>query len=225
MEEQLRLVIEGYLDEVNRLCYQLLKGLNLKTKTDLWEYRRIYNEVQIVVEGVQYIFHGKGCRASNEKYFIDWDFGYGSRWCGVEPWLLARTLKQNKDNYTEYYDGNKIKEECEKAVLQGIMIKKYELYYFAIPISETFRPSFPNEFDVLIVEHFDSQWKIPRNKTVNRFLRKSNQVYQHIDKNPNRYTLRFILEGKEVYSIVYDDIGYPEKAVSLMNELLRMYSS
>lgn len=59
-----------------------------------------------------------------------------------------------------------------------------------------------------------------RNKVIDRFIRKSRRVYNSIEKSLNKYTLRFILEGKEIYSIPYDDIGYPENAVRIMNDIL-----
>ena len=68
------------------------------------------------------------------------------------------------------------------------------------------------------MEHLGSSCTIPRNKIIDRFIRKSRRVYNQIDKNKNRYILKFILEGKEIYSISYDDIGYPEKAIEIMSD-------
>lgn len=69
------------------------------------------------------------------------------------------TIKKSKSQYSEYYDGNLIKKTCEQAVKDGIMFKKYEQYYFAIPKSETFKPQFPKEFDTLVVinQHQEEQ--------------------------------------------------------------------
>lgn len=223
MKEELRSIIKVYIENVNSVCNNLLKSLDLKTKVDLWEYRNTHNKMEFQLNGISYRFHGRGCVATNDEMFIDWDFGYGSRWCGIEPWLLARTLERNNDDHSNYYDGNIIKSECEQAVLDGIMYKKYELYYFTIPVSETYEPDFPKEFDTLIVEHFDTIREVPRNKLVDRFLRKSKRIYTQIEKNQDLYTLRFILNGKEIYSILYNDIGYPENAVEIMNEVLRTY--
>ncbi len=222
IEEKLRNVMIEYIKNVEEICIKLLKGLDLKVKVDFWEYRRKHCRPEYEVNGIRYILHGRGCWAIGEDIYLDWDFGYGSRWCGIDPWLLARTLERNKCNYTEYYDGNLIKRQCEQAVLDGIMYQKYDMYYFTIPLNETFAPDFPKEFDTLIVEHFGSRWVIPRNKVIDRFIRKSRRVYNEIDKSLNLYTLRFMLGGKEVYSISYDDIGYPEKAVNIMSgEILR----
>lgn len=221
MDEKLKLILMEYIESVNDVCIKLLQGLNLKSKGEFCRYKAEHRAVEFEVNGIKYMFHGRGCVATNDEIFIDWDFGYGSRWCGVNPWILSRMLEHNKDANIEYYDVKRIKEECEKAVINGEMYKKYDLYYFTIPISETFEPSFPKEFDTLIIEHFDSKWIIPKNKVIDRFLRKSRRVYNQIEKSLNKYTLRFMLNGKEIYSIPYDDIGYPENAVKIMSDILR----
>lgn len=92
------------------------------------------------------------------------------------------------------------------------------MYYFVIPIDDTFEPDFPIEFDTLIVEYFDSKWILPRNKVIDRFIRKSRRIYNQIEKSQNKYTLKFMFNGKEIYSIPYDDIGYPENAVKIMSD-------
>lgn len=86
----------------------------MKTKSDLLDYRKTHFEMEFLFNGFKYIYHGRGCRTFNNDFFIDWNFGYGSRWCGIDPWLLARTLEQNKSKHNEYYDGNKIEADCEK---------------------------------------------------------------------------------------------------------------
>jgi len=224
MDETLKIILEEYIKKIEDICNNLLKGLNdsenlcLKSKWDFFDYRAKHKKMEFEVNGISYRLHGKGCIAFNENMFIDWDFGHRSRWCGIDPWKVAMTLKKNKSNYIEYYDGNLIKEECEQAVSDSIMYKQYDQYYFKIPDDKTFKPDFPEEFDILIVEHFESKWSIPRNKVIDRFLRKSRWVYNQIDKNENKYILRFILKDKELYTIPYDDVGYPENAVKIMSD-------
>ena len=222
MEEKIKVIFQEYIKNVEHICNVLLQGinasenLNLRTKKDFLVYRMEQRKTEFDVDGISYRFHGKGCVAFNEEFFLDWDFGYRSRWCGIDPWKLAITLKKSK--YIEYYDGNLIKKICEQAVEDGIMFKKYEQYYFVIPQNETFEPKFPKEFDTLIVVHNDLTCSIPRNKVIDRFIRKSRWVYNQIDKNEDMYILRFMLAGKEIYSISYDDIGYPEEAVKIMSD-------
>lgn len=220
MEEELKSIIKQYIEDVNYVCSQLLDGLNLNTKADFWEYRQPHHQIEYEVGGTRYILHGRGCAAISDERFLDWNFGYGSRWCGIDPWLLARTLERSGNKRAAYYDSSRIEAECLRAVADGEMYEKYGLYYITIPDSETFKPEFPSDFDTLTVEHYGTIWVIPRNKMVDRFLRKSLRIYNNIAKSRNLYTLRFMLDGKEVYTIPYDDVGYPENAVKIMNELL-----
>ena len=54
-----------------------------------------------------------------------------------------------------------------------------------------------------------------KNKTIDKFVRKSNRVYNKIYQNENTYMLRFLKNDNEIYSIPYD-VCYPENAVKIM---------
>lgn len=71
---------------------------------------------------------------------------------------------------------------------------------------------------MLVIEHSDFRWSVPRNKLIDKFIRKSRKIYNQIEKNEDKYLLRFFLEGKEVCVLPYDDIGYPDSAVKIMND-------
>ena len=224
MEEKMKDIMQEYIKNDEDTCNILLEGinysdnLNLKTKQDFFAYRMETSKMEFESRGISYRLHGKGCMAFKKDFFLDWDFGYRSRWCGIDPWKLAMTIKRNKSQYSEYYDGNLIKKICEQAVKDGIMFKQYEQYYFVIPQSETFEPQFPKEFDTLVVTHRGSTWSLPRNEVIDKFIRESSWVYNKIDRNEDKYVLSFLLEGKEIYSISYDDIGYPEGAIKIMSD-------
>lgn len=98
------------------------------------------------------------------------------------------------------------------------MFKQYDQYYFELPADESFKPDFPTEYDTLIVEYFNLSWSIPRNKIIDRFIRKSTRVHDQINKDEDKYMLKFILGGKEIYAIPYNDISYPENAVKIMSD-------
>lgn len=216
--------MQEYINNVNSVCSILLEGinrdenLNLKTKKDFFMYRMENSKMEFEFEEISYRLHGKGCVAFSNDFFLDWDFGYRSRWCGVDPWKLAMTLKKNKHQHSECFDGDLIKKMCEQAVEEGVMVKWFDQYYFVIPKNETFKPAFPEKYDTLIVEYYGVKWSIPRNKTIDRFIRKSNKVYKQIENSKDIYLLHFMLEEKEVYSIPYDDIGYPEEAIKIMSD-------
>lgn len=224
MEEKLQNVLKEYIRDVEEICNILLKGINcsetlkLNNKHDFFAYRSNCKKMEFEAGGFSYRMHGKGCMAYNEKKFIDWDFGYRSRWCGISPWKVAMTLKINESPYTEFYDGNVIQIVCEQLVKKGIMFKQYDQYYFEMTPDETFHPEFPTEYDTLVIEHINSSWSIPRNKIIERFIRKSTIIHNQINKAEDKYILRFLLDGKEVYTIPYNDVSYPENAVKIMSD-------
>lgn len=200
MEERLQIILREYIKNVENICESLLKSINcsentnLQTKQDFFVYRAMGDKMEFQTGELTYKLHGKGCMAFNESFFLDWDFGYRSRWCGIDPWKVSMTLQRNNSEDTEYYDGNLIKTKCDQLVEQGIMFKQYDQYYFELLEEETFRPEFPKEYDTLVIEQFNSKWSIPRNKVIDRFIRKSTRVYKHIDSKVNKYLLKFLLK-------------------------------
>lgn len=224
MEEKLQKVLNEYIKNVECMCNILIDNINrienmtLKSKYDFLKYRTDCKKMEFEAEGINFKLHGKGCVAYNRNVFLEWEFGYRSRWCGIDPWKVALTLKKNKSKYMEFYDGELVNSLCKAMTENGILFEKNGQYYFSIPKDETFKPSFPVNYDTLVIEHHGSKWEIPRNKLVDRFIRKSNVVYNKIYENQDAYMLFFLFEEKEVYKIPYDDIGYPENAVKIMSD-------
>ncbi|WP_152965933.1 hypothetical protein [Pseudobacteroides cellulosolvens] len=114
-----------------------------------------------------------------------------------------------------------IKKQFDQAVISGEMLEKHYLYFFTVPATETFAPDFPKEFDTLIIDDYNSQWIIKRNKMVDRFIRKSRRVWKRIGESTDVYMLSFFLNDKKVFSIPYEHVGYPIKAVTIMEALMR----
>lgn len=226
MGQDIIIVLKKYIQDVEDVCNNLIRtinkseNINLKTKYDFFNYRSNCRKMEFEAGGISYRFHGKGCIAFNEKMYIDWDFGYRSRWCGIEPWKVAMTLKKNNSIQMKYYDGNLIKAACEQMVGQGFMFMQYNQYYFKVEENETFKPNFPAEYDTLVIEHLNSMWSMSRSKIIDRFIRKSIWVYDKIDKAADKYMLRFFLNEKEVYMIPYNDTAYPENAVKIMSDVI-----
>lgn len=224
MDKQIKEILDEYVTNVNSVCHKLLEGINieenveLKTKSDFLEYRNVVGKMEFNVNGINYRLHGRGCFAFSNTMFLNWNFGYRSRWCGIDPWMVGMTLKKNNSAYAEYYDGKLLKKACEQAVLEGEMFEQNGLYYYSMPINETFIPNFPKDYDTLIIEYFNDKWTILRNKVVDRFLRKSSWVYNKVYDNKEAYILRFFLNDKEVFTIPYDDICYPENAIKIMTD-------
>ncbi|MBD5134548.1 MAG: hypothetical protein HDT39_01085 [Lachnospiraceae bacterium] len=160
------------IEQVAVLCTDLLENLQLKDKTELTKYlymgkQRVW---ELNINGVNYKFHGAGCDAYYENKYIQWDFGRRSHWCCIDPWFIANTLKTNRSEYIQFYDGDFIKSKCEEAVIKGEMYCSNGRYYYTIPLEETFKPQFPEQFDSIIIEHFNDKWKLLRNKEVNCWM-------------------------------------------------------
>lgn len=224
MDGQLKLLIAEYTADVECVCQKLLAGinareqLNLRTKQDFFIYRSQTRQMEFFADGITYRLHGRGCCAFGPDLFLDWNFGCRSRWCGIDPWLLGLTLRKNNSPHSEYYSGEVIKTACEQAVAGGEMFVKYGMYYLAIPPEETFMPAFPADYDGLALEYLGRRWTIPRSKVTDRFLRKSRRVHQRIYHLGCACTLIFLLNGRELYAIPYDDTCYPESAARIMSD-------
>ena len=50
----------------------------------------------------------------------------------------------------------------------------------------------PFSIIMLIIEYFNSYWSIPRNKIVERFIRKSTWIYNQINKEDDKYIYKSI---------------------------------
>lgn len=224
MDIKTKAIIDDYLNKVDSACLILLEGINLqenkslRNKWDFFEYISKARKMEFVINGITYRLHGKGCFAFCDDLFLNWNFGYRSRWCGIDPWLLGMTLKQNNCNQKEYFDGELLKKACELAVKEGEMFEKGGLYYYTIAKKDTFIPQFSEDYDTLTIEYFDDKWSIPRSKIIDRFLRKSIWICNQIYLSKNSYMLKFLLEGRVIYSLPYDDINYPESAIKIMSD-------
>lgn len=131
MDKKLIRISLEYIDEVKRVCLFMLKGLKLASKEDLLRHRTKYPFGEFELNGNnKYIFHGRGCKFSNSNLVLDWDFGVGDNWCGLNPWKLADYIQEHNISISNFNEGERIKEEFEQAVIENEMKKKYDLYYF-----------------------------------------------------------------------------------------------
>ena len=226
MEQILKNIFEEYVLQVEKACDFLIQGINkvekinIKDKRDFFRYCQESKKTSFVIEGIEYQLHGKGCLMTGMGKYLDWDFGYRSRWCGIDPWKVAICLKHNGSAFIDYFNGNLIMRKCEQAVEDEIMYKQNGQYYFKILDNEVFEPDFPKEFDTLLIEYNAKKWYIPRNKLIDKFIRKSRKVYNKVGEKGNPFILKFLNKGNELFSIPYDDIGYPENAIKIMSDII-----
>ena len=131
MNDELIRFSKEYINDVNNVCQMMLEVYNLSSREELLVNHRVrQGKGEFYLNGKKhdYAFHGRGCRFSNDELKIDWDFGYGDIWCGIDPWKLAKYIRDNK-NDNRWNDGNKIKEVFDDLVSKGKMEKKYYRYY------------------------------------------------------------------------------------------------
>lgn len=127
---ELEKLAQKYINDVNRVCKMMLQAFNLTSKEELIKYRSS-GEFYSNGGDNRYAFHGRGCRFSNNELEIDWDFGYGDNWCGLDPWKLFYYIENNKFVH-DFSDGYQIKEIFDDFVVNGKMVQKYDLYYINV---------------------------------------------------------------------------------------------
>lgn len=224
MEKKLEKLTRDYLLEIESACKILIKEinlskeLNLESKIDFLGYKIKHKINEYKFGNAHFRINASGCTFTDLRIFLDWDFGYRSRWCGVNPWKFAMTMRRNDCQDEIYFDGTYVKKQYDCAVSSGIMYQKNELYYFVIPESEMFKPKFPEVYDTVIISKGGLSAKISRNKTFEKFVRKSNKVWNNSGISAERYNLEFFEKGILTYCIAYSDITFPEGAVKIMNE-------
>ena len=126
----LKQLVLDYSVDVDTVCHIMLEGLNITTKEELIAYREQQPMGEFYLDGEnKYVFHGRGCRFTNDEFEIDWDFGDGELWCGLDPWKIAYYISSIAKE-SEWCDGAKIKNAFDNMVKDGLMYMKYGLYYF-----------------------------------------------------------------------------------------------
>lgn len=129
-ENYLKLLAQEYIHDVSKICNTLLKFYNLNSKEELIKFRKKNPHGEFYLNGINiFTFHGSGCSFSSKELEIDWDFGFGDLWCGLDPWKLFYYIK-NKKRIINYNDGYDIEKIFIQLVANKEMIKKINLYYF-----------------------------------------------------------------------------------------------
>lgn len=224
MEDKIISDMEIYIQKVEALCELLLNGINnqygveLKNKKDFFEFRNNGYINEFNYNGVKYNMHGIGCTALSNTEVIHWDFGYRSRWCGIDVWKVIQSKFNIKLNSLGNYSGKQLEQICDDFVQKGKMIKIGKQYYILEKEQEKYIPRFPDEFDTLVIVYRDNKWSVSRNKLINKFIRKSNIISKKINERIDNYQLVFLDKGKTVFEIAYNDYDYPENAVKIMSD-------
>ncbi len=213
-----------YYDIVKKLCEHLMHHITDHENIDVYNKRTLYQYLyethcfEYQINDESFIFHGSGC-----SYYIsslkktDWDFGYRSLWCGVDPYKMSLTLKNNDYPDKNYHDAEYIKSKCKYYHSTGeLKLYNYQ-YYIDFLQKETMRITFPTEYDRLEIDDGITRKVFERSKIIDKFLRKSNRVYKYIDSLSGNVDLVFYNNDIKVANFPYNDIAYPDSAVDIMS--------
>ncbi|SEQ05973.1 hypothetical protein SAMN02910289_01146 [Lachnospiraceae bacterium RM5] len=224
MDKKFLEAVKFYLYIVENACNLLIDYIRNKeqiyiiNKYDLYDYLHKKHVFEFVEGERKYCFHGKGCTVLiNDKPMIDWDFGYRSCWCGVEPFKMALTLKSSSYKDFNYYDGKYIKKQCEQYLSEKKMYYYSGQYYIDLIKFNYKKIKFPIIYDKMIIEYNGISRSYPKCKSIDKFIKKSNVIYEKINYLKNNYTLVFYYQNNEIARIPYNDIAYPDAAVKIMN--------
>lgn len=217
--------MDEYLEMVEDTCEELLNDINKNTQIqvrdiyDLLGYKSSNLIQDWILEEKLYRFHGSGCAVyEGKEKKIDWDYGFRGRWCGIEPIKTAQTLIVNNSIYKEYYSADNILEMCEAYCATGEMFKVGNQYYFDLLKQGCITPSFPEEYDSLIVSYHGYRKQFQRTKLIDKFIRKSVKIYDRIEELNNNFELDFYQGEESVFKIYYNVMAYPENAVKILTD-------
>ena len=231
MDKDFELAVCRYYEIVKEKCVSIINHIQLHdnvkilNKFELLSYLRSNKISKYQYNGFNYIFHGCGCTVFfDDNIIADWDFGFRSLWCGIDAYKMALTLKNNKYSNQLFYDPNFIRESCEKYAIQGDLILYKNQYYISLLKKGTIKTSFPDTYDELIINYYGKEIILDKTKEIDRFIRKSREIYKDIDKLDNSCLLIFKYKNKEIYRIFYNDIAYPDSSVEIMtHRILKPY--
>jgi len=231
MNKEFDLAICKYYDIVKEKCESLINHIylrndkTLRDKYELFSYLRNNKISNYQYDGINYIFHGCGCTVFSDDIVIaDWDFGYRSLWCGIDAYKMALTLKNNAYINSSFYEANFISDLCKTYTEQGDLVLYKNQYYINLLNTGTIKTSFPTIYDELRICYKDIELSFDKSKDIDRFMRKSREIYKDIEKLDNNYLLIFRYNNMDVYRVFYNDVAYPDSAVEIMTyRILKPY--
>ncbi len=225
MDEKFLKAVKTYGCIVEAACNLLIdyiekeEKITILNKYDLYDYLYRSHKFEFIIEEKMYYFHGAGCTIfANDVPIIDWDFGYRSWWCGIQPFKMSKTLKSFSFAEVDYHDSNFIKCKCKQYLLEKLLYYYKGQYYVDLLKLRCKNIEFPINYDRVVVEYRGVTRTFFKCKSIDKFIRKSNTIYEGISELKNNYILVFYDKDIEVAKIPYNDIAYPDSAVKIMNE-------
>ena len=229
MDNKFLEAIKTYCTIVEDACNLLISYIEgteriiILNKFDLYNYFNNSRKKEFDIGDKKYYCHGIGMMViRNDIVITNWNFGCKSWWCGIDPFLMAETLRNSCFKDVDYHDGNFIKYKCEQYVLEKLLYYYKGQYYIDMLKLECKKIKFPTNYDKMVIEYKGITRSFNRCKSIDRFIRKSTTVYAGIQDLKNNYVLVFFNSGIEVARVPYNDIAYPNSAVKIMNgEIIR----
>lgn len=225
MDEKFLKAVKTYVCMVEEACNLLInyiekeEQITILNKYDLYDYLHRSHRFEFIMDERKYYFHGAGCTIlANDIPIIDWDFGYRSWWCGIQPFKMSKTLKSSLFDEVDYHDGNFIKQKCEQYLLEEFLYYYKGQYYINLLKLGCKKIEFPINYDRVVVEYKGITKTFLKCGNMDKFIRKSNAIYEGISELKNNYIFVFYNNDIEVARIPYNDIAYPDSAVKIMNE-------
>lgn len=110
-------LIRDYLAAVYRVVSALRAGFGYHDLLRARGQRKIPKEG--VINGVEFSFHGIGCRAVVDGLEVDFDFGVDDRIDGFEAWRLWRFAEQQPETYPQFRQVEDVKKAMERLERTG----------------------------------------------------------------------------------------------------------
>ena len=137
MDELFINAVNDYYHIVEDACLFLInyinesEQMNITNKRELLDYVHSHHIIDKKIGEKTYYFHGTGCTVEvNGIPQIDWDFGYRSFWCGIDPFKMARTLNNASGSDCKTWKGTEIFEQCENYLKEDGYLYKYKNQYY-----------------------------------------------------------------------------------------------
>ena len=112
MEEQLRILIDAFLQDVREVVKMMQREWGIEYPL---HYRSHGIPKEGEVGGSYYCFHGIGCHVEYQGRVVDFNFGDGGRIDGFDLWRLSRYGERNEP-FKQYAESSKLKDDFNQAV-------------------------------------------------------------------------------------------------------------
>jgi len=112
-----RMLIDEYQVAARKVASALRAGFGCDDLLLAWHSREIPKEG--VINGIEFSFHGVGCRATVDGVEVDFDFGPDGRTDGFEAWRLWDFAQRNPQKYPQFQRLEDVQAALEKLARSG----------------------------------------------------------------------------------------------------------